>query len=174
MHPWTLPLWTELVAYVLRGEGRKRRFDQARRRAQATGRPLVTVGAPAGVLTGGYACGGAPGTGVRGLPCVDLRGCAACGAPPTDLTLPGAIRARDGGCVVFVSCVLEYVVDLDAAWREVLRAAGRDENVFVAHVQPWAHAAWAYPGARYRIEQAPPEGPLLYRAIETTPGRPAR
>lgn len=172
MHPLIVPLGAEAFAYALRGDRRKSHFAMARRRADRLGRPLVTVGAPGGGLTGGYTCGNA--NGQRGLPCVDLYGCSACGAPPTDLTLPGAIRSRDNGCVVFSSCVMELVPDIDAAWRETLRAAGSAENVFVVHIEPWAHAAWMYPGTRWRIEQAPPVGPLRYRAVETVPGTPAR
>lgn len=166
MHPFLIPSAVEAFAYVLRGDKRISRFAAARRRATALGRPLVVVGAPTGGLTSGYGCGD--------LPCVDLFGCGKCGAPPTDLTLPGAIRSRDNGCVVFSSCVMELVPDINAAWRETLRAAGGPSNTFVVHIEPWAHASWLYPGVLWRIESAPPVGPLVYRPIKTAPGTPAR
>lgn len=158
----------EIYAYVLRGETRKQLFARAQKRAQDLGRPLVVVGAASGGITpGGYTCGD--------LPCVDLGGCRGCDAIPTDVTLPGAIRAPDDSVVVFSSCVMELVPDIDAAWAEHLRAAGSPDNVFVAHIEPWAHTSWMYPGTVNRIFAAPPNGrELLYLPTWTRPGTPAR
>jgi hypothetical protein len=59
--------------------------------------------------------------------------------------------------------VLEYVDDIEAAWREIMRAAGGDaENVFVVRVSPWCATSRLYPGARWVLHQAPPDGPLSY------------
>ncbi len=49
--------------------------------------------------------------------------------------------------VVFVSCVLEYVPDLDAALTEIARIAGSGDNVFIVNVQPWTLTARLYPNA---------------------------
>lgn len=51
---------------------------------------------------------------------------------------------------MFVSCVLEYVKDLDGALREIVRMAGNPDNVFIVTVQPWTLTARLYPGARWR------------------------
>lgn len=59
--------------------------------------------------------------------------------------------AADNSSVVFVSCVLEYVTDIDAALREISRIAGSADNVFVRHRPavdpdrsplPWCAVAW--------------------------------
>jgi hypothetical protein len=67
--------------------------------------------------------------------------------------------------VVFVSCVLEYVSDPQAAWREVLRMAGSPENVFLVRVQPWTATAALYPGARSTLARR--DGELIARPVGT-------
>jgi hypothetical protein len=162
-----------LVSGLVEGTGwtaRKiRRLEytaRARARARALARPLVTVGAPTAGFTGGYPCGDL---------CVDLQGCRACGAPPRDLTKRYGIPVADASVVVFVSYVLEYVDDLEAAWDEIVRAAGSPDAIFVAHVQPWSRlTSLFYPGARYIIERAPPEHrELVYRRVRRDPYVPA-
>ena len=67
-----------------------------------------------------------------------------------DITKGPIPDLADDSAVVFVSCVLEYVTDLDAALREIARIAGSADNVFVVTVQPWTLTARLYPGARWR------------------------
>ena len=168
----------EGLAFLDRLASRRGMHLRARERARTTGRPLVVVGAPSGGFVRGplaqYACGD--------LPCVDLGGCALCGAPSRDLRRRGAIPVKDGGAVVLVSHVLEYVDDpegapyqgagIDAAWREVVRACGSPStDAFVAHVQPWARWARVVYPQRWVVVEAPPASPtLVYRSA----GRPPR
>ena len=56
---------------------------------------------------------------------------------------------KGNSAVVFVSCVLDYVADIDAALREISRIASSADNVFVVTVQPWTLTA-PLPGARWR------------------------
>ncbi len=67
-----------------------------------------------------------------------------------DITKGPIPDVADNSSVVFVSCVLEYVTDIDAALREISRIAGSADNVFVVTVQPWTLTARLYPGARWR------------------------
>lgn len=135
----------EGVLSFQRWDARRKAFDAARRRATALGRPLVVIGDPdAGAHTGlmrAYGCGDL---------CVDLSGCPRCehhrAADLTRGPIPGL--AADSA-VVFVSCVLEYVGDVEAALGEVRRIAGADENLFIVTVQPWTFTAALYPGARW-------------------------
>jgi hypothetical protein len=115
-------------------------------RAAALDRRLVVIGDPdAGMHTRlwrAYGCGDV---------CVDLNGCPKC--PMTvvaDITKGPIPDIADNSAVVFVSCVLEYVTDIDAALREISRIAGSADNVFVVTVQPWTLTARLYPGARWR------------------------
>lgn len=126
-----------------RFEARRRGFEAAKRRAAVLGRPLVVVGDPdAGAHTRmvrAYDCGDL---------CVDLRGCPRCQVmQAADLTAGPVPGVADDSAVVFASCVLEYVTDPEAAFRELQRMAGSRENLFIVFVEPWALTAALYPGA---------------------------
>lgn len=144
--------------------GRRRRrsalYAAASERARATGKPLLVFGDPDEgwvdpALGRSYGCGDV---------CTDLTGCPRC-----PVRLPG--RAEDvfpslptNGYVVFASCVLEYVDDVELVAREAWRVAGGD--LFVAHVEPWSVTAFLYPGAKRRIHRAPPNGSaVVYSAL---------
>jgi hypothetical protein len=167
----------EGVAFVQRLSSRRGNFLAARRRADLTGKPLVVVGSRTrGYVRGTwsqYTCGD--------LPCVDLDGCrdddyGGCGAPPTNLETQGAIGVSDGGAVVCVQYVLEYVNDIDAAWREVQRAAGSPDDVFVTRVQGWATLARLGTRCRRILDDAPPNrtGELVYHDVWSGPRDVAR
>jgi hypothetical protein len=130
---------------VARFQRRKQVFAQAKARAEQLGRQLVVVGDPdAGAhtrLARAYPCGDA---------CVDLRGCPLC---PTSIeadVTAGLSSFEDDSAVVYVSCVLEYVSDAERAESELLRIAGRQENLFLVYVDPWSFTSVLYPGARWR------------------------
>lgn len=136
----------EGTAALIRFRERRAAFQAAAERAVATNRRLVVIGDPdAGMhtrLMRAYGCGDV---------CVDLNGCPAC--PLTivaDITKGPIPDVADDSTVVFVSCVLEYVSDLEAALREISRIAGSADNVFIVTVQPWTLTARLYPGARWR------------------------
>jgi hypothetical protein len=130
-----------------RFEARRRGFEAAAQRAAALGRVLVVVGDPdAGAhtrLARAYDCGDL---------CVDLRGCPRCQVmQAADLTAGPVPGVADDSAVVFVSCVLEYVSDPEAALRELQRMAGSRENLFIVFVEPWSLTAALYPGARWAV-----------------------
>lgn len=165
---------TESFAFVGRLVTRRNLYTRARLRADALHRPLVVVGAPSSGWVRGrlaqYVCGTA--NGARGLPCVDVVGCTACGAGPRDVTRVGAIAALDNSVVVFAPYVLEYVgdptFDRDAperAMAEMRRAAGDDANVFVARVQGYATVARLATRMHWQIDSAPPDGPFRYHPV---------
>lgn len=149
----------ELVtSLVFRRARRRSLYAAALERAQATGKPLLVLGDPDGGIVDStvgrsYGCGDV---------CTDLTGCPRCprGLPGrAEDVLP---RLAPGGHVVFASCVLEYVDDVDLVARELWRVSGGD--LFVAHVEPASLAARLYPGARRRILSAPPDGPRVVYA----------
>ena len=135
-----------------RFEHRRRAFAAAARRAAELGRPLVVVGDPdAGAhtrLMRAYDCGDL---------CIDLHGCPRCQAmQAADLTQGPIEGVADDSTVVYVSCVLEYVSDPEAALRELQRMAGSPDNLFLVFVEPWTLTAALYPGARWvAIDQDP-------------------
>lgn len=138
-------LLTEGSMALRRFEARRRAFEAAVRRAAELRRPLVVVGDPdAGAhtrLVRAYGCGDL---------CVDIEGCPLCRVTrAADLTAGPVPGVADDSAVVFVSCVLEYVSDPQAAAQELQRMAGSRENLFVVFVEPWTLTAALYPGARW-------------------------
>lgn len=136
----------EAYAAWQRNANRTSLYKQAEARAKALGRPLLVIGDPnAGAYTSlfqAYDCGDE---------CLDLHGCPACPVSyEADVTKPLTSIADDSR-VVFVSCVLEYTSDFEAAWRQIVRIAGSPDNVFLARVQPWTLTAALYPGAHYTL-----------------------
>lgn len=89
-------------------------FAQAQARALKLGRTLVVVGSPDGGVTSGYGCGDVT---------VDVNGSTQC-----PRTLKADVTKKlpfdNNSVVVFVSCVLEYVADVNAAACELLRVSG--------------------------------------------------
>jgi hypothetical protein len=137
----------ELVAATDRFNQRRALYRQAVSRALGLQRPLLVIGDPdAGLhtrITRAYGCGHI---------CLDQSGCPRC---PTsikgDLTKGPIPFIPSDSMVVFVSCVIEYVSDPYAAWREILRTAGSSENAFLVTVDPWSVTATLYPGSRWMI-----------------------
>ncbi len=136
---------------------RRLTFSRAAARARELGRPLVVVGAPDLGPTSGYPCGDVT---------LDIRESACPNSLRTDITK--TIPFEDASCVVFVSCVLEYVLDLPAAIRELCRVSGGE--LFIVRVEPWTIASRFYPGARNRLPSALVRSPCT--AFPTLPAAP--
>ena len=157
-------LLTELGMAFHRFEVRRRIFDAAARRASELGRPLVVVGDPdAGMHTRikrAYGCGDM---------CIDKNGCPMCTVTKVaDLTKGPIDGIADDSAVVFVSCVLEYVADPEAALRELRRIAGTPSNLFLVFVEPWTLTAALYPGAQWAGGVSDPaQGKIDMRPITT-------
>lgn len=138
----------EGVLWWARRARRTDHYESALALSRALGRPLVVVGDPSGGMTSGYGCGDLA---------VDLSGCGGCPVGvAADVCKGGAIPLADNSAIVFVSCVLEYVDDPHAAYREILRVAGDPSRVFVVAVDGWTLTSAFYPGAKWVIEEAPP------------------
>lgn len=132
----------ELFWWARRTKLRSSVYAQAAARAKELGKPLVVVGAPDGGVTSGYGCGDIT---------IDIAK-SSCPKPMTaDITKK--IPLDDNSCVVFVSCVLEYVSDYQAALCELQRISGG--NLFIVRVEPWTLTAYLYPGAKRTIPKEP-------------------
>lgn len=129
---WELGWWAH------RRNVRSVTYKQAYLMAAKLNRPLVVVGAPDGGVTAGYGCGDIV---------VDLKETVLCPRSiQADVTKK--LPMKDNSAVVFVSCVLEYVDNLDAAMCELLRVAGSKDRLFIVRVEPWTATAYLYPGAK--------------------------
>lgn len=141
-------------AWLALGPRRWRRregYAAAKARAEELGLPLLVVGAPSAgfvnVWLSDYGCGDL---------CVDLEGCPGCERAITGRAEDVLPMLPDGSAVVFVSCTLEYVDDVERVWRELRRIAGRE--VYAVTVEPWTLTAFFFPGAQRRILSAPDPG----------------
>jgi len=128
----------EVFWWARRAHRRTVIYNQALERAQEMRLPLVVVGAPDRGATRGPGCGDL---------CLDIG----------DSICPRFIKAdigqhiplQDDSAVVFVSCVLEYVEDYDAAMEELQRVSGG--RLYIVRVEPWTLTAYLYPGAKRTI-----------------------
>lgn len=104
-------------------------YEKANRLARKLGRPLIVVGAPDRGPTRGPGYGDIT---------VDIGPSDAPNFVQADITkrLPFA----SDSAVVFVSCVLEYVRPMQAAYDELLRVAGDKSRLFNVGVEPWTAA----------------------------------
>lgn len=115
---------------------RSKTYEVAAQEAKRLGRKLVVVGAPDGGVTSGYGCGDVT---------VDIFPSTSCPNPlVADITKP--LPFADDSVVIFVSCVLEYVDNADAAVAELCRASGG--HLHIVRVEPWTLTSIFYPGAR--------------------------
>ncbi|MEO8168198.1 MAG: methyltransferase domain-containing protein [bacterium] len=115
-------------------------FDEASQRAKERGVPLLVVGAPDHGPTGGYGCGDMT---------VDIESASTCPKFYQVDISKTKIPVADNSCVVFCSCVLEYVEDYEAAMRELQRVSGGD--LYLVSVEPWTLTAFFYPGAKRTV-----------------------
>lgn len=140
----------ELTAAAGRFQRRRDLYRLARQRAQMLRRKLVVVGDPdTGLhtrLARAYGCGDV---------CVDLTGCPGCPrGVAADLTRGPTPGIPEDSAVVFVSEVLEYIPDVQRAWAEIMRMAGRRANVFLVAIEPWTVTGALYPDARWHVAPA--------------------
>jgi len=125
--------------WVRRVDDRKTIYERALAHARAIGLPLIVVGAPDRGATSGPGCGDLV---------IDIHPSRSANFLQADITKPLPIPSD--AAVVFVSCVLEYVTDFDAAWQELQRIApGR---VYICRVPPWTLSAYLYPGAQRVVD----------------------
>jgi hypothetical protein len=102
--------------------------------------------------------------------CVDINGCPLCPVTRTaDITEGPVAGLANDSAVVFVSCVLEYVSDPEAALYELQRIAGSPANLFLVFVEPWTLTAALYPGARWAGgAMNSPVGKVAMQPVTTT------
>ena len=95
----------------------------------------MVIGAPDGGVTAGYSCGDVT---------LDLAPSSCPNSMVVDVTK--RVPLPDNCCVVFCSCVLEYVQDASAAIAEIQRISGG--HAFFVGVEPFTLTAYLYPGAK--------------------------
>ena len=142
---------------LLRKIKRRIVYQKAKKRAKLTGKKLLVIGDPyngiASKSTGiDYSCGDI---------CIDLTGCPACPE-----SIKGRLEDTIGTLkleeyVIYVSCVLEYVDDLD--YINTFLDKVKPDDLFVVNVEWYSFMAWFYP--YFLTKERPPKyinGPWGY------------
>lgn len=73
----------------------------------------------------------------------------------------GSITNIPADSAVVFARGLEYVDDVNVVYASILRIAGSPENIFIARMPSWSLIASLWPGARWVINHAPPDGTSL-------------
>ena len=150
---------------------RKYTYRTAAKRAVALNKPLIVIGdAHNGI--GAKFHGPAYGSGSY---VIDISGCSQniC-RDVIERDIVVSLNAfEDNSCVVFVSCVLEYIPDCDikSAIAEINRVAGSDDNIFIVTVGTASGVSYFYSfsnGGKHKdvpmrvFTKAPPYGKFEY------------
>lgn len=130
-------LW-EASWWAIRKARREFLYDQAAKLAKMLGKPLVVVGAPD--------LGATSSPGVGDI-VIDINPSKCPNFIQADICK--SIPLASNSAVVFVSCVLEYVEDCQAAMNELMRVSGG--NLIICKVEPWTLTAYLYPGAKRTV-----------------------
>ena len=139
----------EVCIMLLRKIKRRVVYQKAKKRAKETGKKLLVIGDPyngiASKSTGiDYSCGDV---------CIDLTGCPMCPE-----SIKGRLEDTIGNLnldeyVVYISCVLEYVDDLEYINKFLDKVNKKD--LFVVNVEWYSFMAWFYP--YFLTKERPPK-----------------
>ena len=151
-------LINEIYQGVQRQKDRNNIYTLAESRAKELGKPLLVYGDPYyglgsrffNMFMEGYGCGDET---------VDLTGCPLCpNCVKSDMLVHLKTKESDSQ-VIFVSCVLEYIDDIEETISEMKRVAGSLDNIFVVTVKNNSFSAYLYQEDEYAAKnliQAPP------------------
>jgi hypothetical protein len=147
----------EICIMLIRKIKRRIVYQKAKKRARLTGKKLLVIGDPyngiASKSTGiDYSCGDI---------CIDLTGCPMC---PESVKgrledTIGTLKMDD--YIIYISCVLEYVDDLEYINKFLDKTS--KEDLFVVNVEWYSFMAWFYP--YFLTKERPPKyinGPFGY------------
>jgi hypothetical protein len=125
----------EFIHGIVRQNNRNNYFKMAQTRSRELNKPLVVVGDPYNgigsiiynMFMEGYGCGDET---------VDLTGVPRCPNGIKQDILSYLSSKESNSCVLFISCVLEYVDEdeIDDIIRQIKRVAGSLKNVFIVSI----------------------------------------
>jgi hypothetical protein len=152
-------LLNELAQGLIRQKNRQKIFYQAQNRSNNTSKPLLVYGDPFygigsrffNMFMEGYGCGDET---------VDLTGCPGCSNGKKSDILAHLKTKESNSQVIFISCVLEYVDNIDQVIKEIKRVAGSMDNIFIVTVGSLSLSSYLYQEDDYKAKQivyAPPK-----------------
>lgn len=169
-----LILLNELAQSFYRNYYRYKYYQEAVARSLKINKPLIVIGDPHNGI-GSKMHGPAYGTGNY---IIDISGCSAGICPTIEQDMTQALKSfDDNSCVIFVSCVLEYLEknQIKEAIQQLKRVAGSLDNLFVVTVGTSSYSSYFYSYGnrgkkRDRSQRvflsAPPEGDFNYQEIK--------
>lgn len=123
----------EIVHGYKRQKERYIYYQMAKKRAIELNKPLIVYGDPYNgngsklynKFMKTYGCGDET---------VDLTGCPSCPNGKKQDILSHLKSQNNNSCIIFISCVLEYVNEIDQVIPEIYRVAGDWKNIFIVSI----------------------------------------
>ena len=151
-----LIIMNEISHGIYRQNERSRIFKMAEKQSQKIGKSLLVVGDPYNGIGSrfynnfieGYGCGNIT---------IDLTGCPMCPNGVKSDIYSYLKEQDDNSMVIFISCVLEYVDNIDDVIKEIYRVASN--NIFIVTVNEYSLSAYFYSEDNYyakNIIKGPP------------------
>ena len=148
----------EIYHGIYRQNERCRIFKMAEKQSKKIKKPLLVVGDPYygigsrfyNIFIDGYGCGDIT---------VDLTGCPMCPNGIKSDIYSYLKKQDDNSMVIFISCVLEYVDNIDDVIKEIYRVGGNKDNIFIVTVNEYSLSAYFYSEDNYyakNIIKGPP------------------
>jgi hypothetical protein len=133
----------EFYHFIKLQHNRLKIFDLAERRAKLLNKPLIVIGDPYNGHSSRfytkfyktYGCGDET---------VDLTGSPRCPNGIKSDAYEHLKTKQSNSAVIFISCVLEYVDNIDNTIKELYRVSGTKNNLFVVCVNNKSLAAYMY------------------------------
>ncbi len=133
----------EFIIGYSRQLDRRNIYNQAKLRSENLNKPLLVYGDPYNGqgskifnnFLKGYDCGDET---------IDLTGSPKCKNGVKSDILKHLQSKPSNSAVIFVSCVLEYIDNIEEVIKEIIRVAGNLENIFVVTVSKYCLEAYFY------------------------------
>jgi hypothetical protein len=153
----------EISQGFIRQRHRQIVYKMAEKRAKQLDKPLVVFGDPYhgrgsrlfSSFMDHYGCGDET---------VDLTGAPKCPNGIKSDILKYLKEQPSNSKVIFISCVLEYIENIEEVIDELVRVAGSNENIFIVSVSEYTYAAYFYKEDEYKALNVI-KGPPFYEKI---------
>ena len=153
----------ELYHELSRHYNRLNIYKMALKQSNETNKPLIVYGDPYnGVgskfwnkIFGSYGCGDMA---------VDLTGCPKCDNGVKSDILDHLKTVESDSAIIFISCVLEYVDNIEEVIDEIYRVAGSKENIYIVCVSRYSLTGYSYADntdTSKNLIKAPPEHDII-------------
>ena len=143
------------TVYIDRPKRRRLFFDLASKKATETKKPLLVIGDPYAdnyAFSVDYGCGDL---------CIDINDCLKCSNSSKHDINEGFPTFKDNSYVVFISCTLEYVDNIESVYKELVRISGG--NLFVVALEAYSlktlfarNLGYSKFNRKWRILKSPP------------------